>query len=63
VVVLRLVYTIAPDGTVRDAEVTESSGHPAIDASVRDFVLRNWRYEPPGEARRVTRRYVFQPTG
>jgi TonB family protein len=60
-VVLSLTYTIAPDGTIHDAVVSQSSGYPEVDARVRDFVLRNWRYAPPGTVRRVLRRFVFEP--
>jgi TonB family protein len=62
-VVLWLTYEIAPDGTVREATVSRSSGHPAVDEAVRGFVLRNWRYAPPGVTRLVTRRFLFEPTG
>jgi protein TonB len=58
---LWLEYTIAADGTVTDAHATRSSGFPALDASVADFVQRNWRYEPPGSVRRVVRRFLFRP--
>jgi TonB family protein len=61
--VLWLTYTIAPDGTILEAVVSETSGYPAVDEAVRDFVVRTWRYAPPGSTRRVKRRFVFDPAG
>jgi TonB family protein len=58
---LWLEYTIGADGVVVEAKVTRSSGHPALDAAVADFVRRTWRYHPPGSVRRVVRRFVFRP--
>jgi outer membrane biosynthesis protein TonB len=43
--------------------VTSSSGAPVLDASTRDFVLRRWRYQPPGSERRVSRAFVFRRQG
>ena len=57
--VVVLEYTIGPDGTVTDAVVRGSSGSAPLDASTRAFVLAHWRYAPPGESRRVARRFVF----
>ncbi len=57
--VVVLEYTIGPDGVVTDAVVRGGSGSEALDASTRAFVLAHWRYAPPGEPRRVARRFVF----
>jgi TonB family protein len=57
---LVLEYTVAADGRISEARVTRSSGWPALDESTRDFVVRRWRYEPPGEERRVLRRVRFR---
>jgi TonB family protein len=57
---LQLEYTVAADGRVSEARVTRSSGWPALDESTREFVMRHWRYDPPGEARRVLRRVRFR---
>jgi TonB family protein len=63
VLTLQLQYTIGADGRIVDAVVTSSSGDPVLDASTRDFVLRRWRYQPPGSERRVSRAFVFRRQG
>jgi protein TonB len=60
---LQLEYTVAADGHVAEARVTRSSGWPALDESTREFVLRRWRYAPPGEPRRVLRTVRFRVGG
>lgn len=59
VLVLVLEYTIAADGRVVDARVVASSGDATLDTATADFIVARWRYEPPGAARRVQRRFVF----
>jgi protein TonB len=58
---LLLEYTIGAGGEILDARVRSSSGYPALDSSVVEFVRRTWRYHPPGSDRRVVRRFVFRP--
>jgi TonB family protein len=60
---LLLEYTVEADGRVSEARVMQSSGWPALDESTRDFVVHHWRYQPPGEQRRVLRRVRFRVGG
>ncbi len=43
---VRLKITVTPQGTVGDAQVEQSSGHPDLDQTAMDWVKSHWRYKP-----------------
>lgn len=58
--VVTIEYAIAADGRVTEAVVADSSGWPALDEATRAHLLVAWRYVPPGEPRRASRRFLFR---
>lgn len=43
---VRVAFTIQADGSVADASVLQSSGHPLLDQAAIDSV-NSWKYRPP----------------
>ena len=43
--VVGIVIAVAPDGSVSDVRVAQSSGHPALDEAARE-AARQWRFRP-----------------
>lgn len=58
--VVTIEYAIAADGRVTEAVVAASSGWPALDEATRAHLIAAWRYVPPGEPRRASRRFLFR---
>lgn len=59
---LDLRFQVDADGTLREVQVTRSSGLARLDEEVRDFVAARWRFEPPGTARWALQAIHFEPT-
>ena len=44
--IVRLKISVTPQGTVSDAQVEQSSGHPDLDQTAMAWVKAHWRYKP-----------------
>ena len=53
-----VLVTIGADGRIVDAQLVQSTGHPILDEAALGSA-RGWRFQPPGETRRLRLPFVY----